>query len=104
MAWTRIASAEDLDRAKPWLAVSVEELDIAVAAVDGSWYAVEDRCTHAGCPFTEEADLIDGEIVCNCHGSEFDVRSGSVVRGPAERPLRMIPVRIAANGGLEANL
>ena len=64
-----------------------------VAAV-GAWYAVEDRCSHAGCPFSQEAALEGGTIVCNCHGSEFDLASGEVLRGPAEYPVRTIPVRV----------
>jgi len=104
MAWTRIAATEALARARPWLAASIDDVDLAVATVDGTWYALEDRCTHAGCPFTEEADLIEGVIVCKCHGSQFDMTTGEVRRGPAERPVRAVAVRLAPDGGLEADL
>jgi nitrite reductase/ring-hydroxylating ferredoxin subunit len=67
---------------------------VVIAAVEGEWFAVADACTHAGCPFSEEADLEDGVIICNCHGSEFELRSGAVVRGPAERPVRTYPIRV----------
>ena len=33
-------------------------------------------------------------IVCNCHGSEFDLRTGDVLRGPAEYPVRTFAVRV----------
>jgi len=42
------------------------------------------RCTHQGCPVTE---VRDGTILCPCHGSRFDITDGSVVEGPARRPL-----------------
>lgn len=42
------------------------------------------RCTHQGCPVTE---VRDGTIICPCHGSRFDITDGSVVEGPARRPL-----------------
>lgn len=97
MAWQDAAPAAALNDARPWLSLTIAGVDLAVALVDGQPFAVEDRCTHAGCAFSEDADLEGSEIVCNCHGSEFDIRSGSVLRGPAERPVRSIPVRI--NGG-----
>ena len=27
-------------------------------------------------------------IVCNCHGSEFSIKDGSVVKDPANEPLK----------------
>lgn len=97
MAWQPIAALTDALSASPWLAVDVDGVAVAVAAVDGGWYAVADACTHAGCPFSEEADLEDGTIICNCHGSEFDLRTGEVLRGPAERPVQTYPVRVTGD-------
>ena len=94
MTWTQAASQEKARVARPWLPVTIAGTDLAIASVDGTWYAVEDRCTHAGCPFSEDADLEGSEIICNCHGSEFDIRTGEVKRGPAERPIRTFPVRV----------
>jgi nitrite reductase/ring-hydroxylating ferredoxin subunit len=98
-----VASIEDADHARPWLEARVGSTDLVLARHDGSWFAVQARCTHAGCPFFEEATLEDGTIVCNCHGSEFDLASGEVQRGPAEDPLRTFPVRIDG-GRLEVEL
>ena len=94
MTWRDVAAAGEAARARPWLAVEVDGTSLALASVEGSWYAVEDRCSHAGCPFSEEAALEGGTIVCNCHGSEFDLASGDVLRGPAEYPVRTVPVRV----------
>ena len=103
MAWKDAASIDDAGAAKRWLPVTIDDLDIVIARTEGGWFAVEDRCTHAGCAFSEDADLHDFEIVCNCHGSEFDIRTGAVRRGPAERPVRTFPVR-EANDRLEVDL
>ena len=94
MSWQRVASAAELEQAHPWLAVRVGRIDIAIASVGGYPFAVEDRCTHAGCQFTEDADLIGDRVSCNCHGSEFDIRTGDVERGPAEYPVKTFGVRI----------
>jgi nitrite reductase/ring-hydroxylating ferredoxin subunit len=97
VSWQPVASVADAERAAPWLAVRVAGRDIAIARLGDAWLAVEDACTHAGCPFSSDADLVDGTIVCNCHGSEFDLRTGEVLRGPAEYPVRTFAVRVAGD-------
>lgn len=49
-------------------------------------------CTHAGCIV---ANVADGTINCTCHGSQFSITDGSVVQGPATRPLPEIPAKVA---------
>jgi Rieske Fe-S protein len=53
------------------------------------FYALDLTCTHLGCTVT----VTPTELVCPCHGSRFD-RQGTVLQGPAERPLRRLEVRI----------
>lgn len=51
-------------------------------------------CTHNGCPITSIHENKHW-IVCNCHGSTFDVgNDGAVANGPATRRLAMLPVAI----------
>jgi len=51
-------------------------------------------CTHNGCPITSIHEN-KRMIVCNCHGSTFDVgNDGAVAHGPATRKLAMLPVAI----------
>ena len=94
MRWQPVATLAKALRAAPWLAVDAGGSRIAIAAIGDRWYAVADACTHAGCAFSEEASLEDGVIVCNCHGSEFDLRTGQLLRGPAESPVRTFAVRV----------
>jgi nitrite reductase/ring-hydroxylating ferredoxin subunit len=61
--------------------------NVNVASVNGHVYAFDDTCTHTGCSLAE--GTLDGTTVtCGCHGSQFDVTSGAVLRGPAKRPVR----------------
>ncbi|MEV7792357.1 Rieske 2Fe-2S domain-containing protein [Streptomyces sp. NPDC087512] len=53
-------------------------------AEDGSLKAYSTICTHAGCPIKK---LEGTKLVCPCHGSEFDARTGEVLRAPASVPL-----------------
>ena len=50
----------------------------------GQFEAFSAVCTHQGCTVNE---VSNGRIICPCHGSMFSIRDGSVVGGPAQRPL-----------------
>ena len=51
---------------------------------DGDFKAFSALCTHRGC---EVSSSSEGVIPCRCHGSEFALEDGSVVRGPATEGL-----------------
>jgi nitrite reductase/ring-hydroxylating ferredoxin subunit len=66
---------------------------VNVANANGHLYAFDDTCTHTGCSLAKGS--LDGTTVtCRCHGSQFDVTSGAVVRGPAVQPVRARVVHI----------
>lgn len=59
-------------------------------------------CTHAGCPVALYRASAR-ELFCPCHQSTFDVlRGGARTFGPAARGLPQLPLRIAADGSIEA--
>ena len=60
---------------------------ITVANADGSLYAFDDRCTHTGCSLSH-GRLEGTTVTCPCHGSQFDITTGTVLRGPATRAVR----------------
>ena len=69
-------------------------LRIAVACVDGRFHAFGGECTVENC-LLAEGEIEDGElVVCPEDGSAFDLDSGEPVRGPAEDPLAVYPVRV----------
>ncbi len=51
---------------------------IALCNVDGTFYAVADRCPHQRARLSE-AHLEGETIVCPWHGSAFDLRTGRAV-------------------------
>jgi len=66
---------------------------VNVTSAGGNLYAFDDTCTHAGCSLAH--GRLDGTTVtCACHGSQFDVTSGAVLRGPASRPVRSRSVKV----------
>ena len=66
---------------------------IAIARVGDALYAFGDTCTHRGCSLAN-GDLEATIVTCPCHGSQFDVTTGDVVRGPAGEPVRSYPIRL----------
>lgn len=67
--------------------------EIAVANVEGTFYAFSDICTHRRCSLSE-GELDGTTLECICHGSRFDVTTGDVLRGPAERSVQVYAVRV----------
>ena len=80
-------------------AFDVRGTKIAVANVDGTFYAFDDTCTHMACSLAG-GDLEETTVICPCHGSEFDVTSGAVLQGPAREPVGTYETRVE-DGDLE---
>jgi 3-phenylpropionate/trans-cinnamate dioxygenase ferredoxin component len=71
-------------------------LRISVARVGDRLYAFDDLCTCTSDPCPLSGGLLTGTVImCQCHGSEFDVTTGAVVSGPAARPLNVYQVQVA---------
>ena len=71
---------------------------VAVYNVAGRVCATQAKCTHRGGPLNE--GTLDGSTVtCPWHGSQFDVCTGAVRRGPATEPLQTYPVVVEGEVG-----
>jgi 3-phenylpropionate/trans-cinnamate dioxygenase ferredoxin component len=89
---TRVAIVADV----PSGSVRVFDVDgrsIALANLDGTFYAVDNVCTHDSGPLGE-GRLWDGTVECPRHGARFDVKTGAVKALPAVRPVRTYPVQV----------
>jgi 3-phenylpropionate/trans-cinnamate dioxygenase ferredoxin subunit len=77
---------------------------VAVARIAGALYAFDDLCTCAdqSCPLSA-GQLTETTLMCQCHGSQFDVTSGAVLRGPATQSLKTYEVR-EQDGEIEVRL
>jgi len=73
--------------------VVVDGVGVLVCNVDGSFYAVEDVCTHDGGAL-EAGDLDGVRVMCPRHGALFDVTTGKALTLPAIAPLPTYTVRV----------
>ncbi|MFE9453158.1 Rieske (2Fe-2S) protein [Streptomyces sp. NPDC006739] len=60
----------------------------------GEFKAFSAICTHMGCTVDQVAS---GTIDCPCHGSQYRIADGSVVRGPAPRALPARSITVEGN-------
>jgi 3-phenylpropionate/trans-cinnamate dioxygenase ferredoxin component len=73
--------------------VEWEDLEIGVFNCSGSFYAIEDRCSHDNGPLAEgEFDQETCTVECPRHGSLFDIRTGKPLTLPAYVPVETFPV------------
>jgi len=77
--------------------VKVGDAELFVANVEGSFYALSNKCTHLGGPLGR--GKLSGKIIqCPWHGSKFDVTTGAVVGGPAVKPEPTFQVKVEGSG------
>jgi nitrite reductase/ring-hydroxylating ferredoxin subunit len=94
-----VGRAEDLAEGE-MRAFEVQGTTIAVANLGGgTFHAFDDTCTHRQCSLAE-GELEEMTVICPCHGSQFDVRSGEVLKGPAREAVESYEVRVEG-GSLE---
>ena len=79
MEFVRVATKAELPANKMMIVV-VGGKEVLLANVDGSYYAIANKCTHLGGSLGK--GVLEGSIVtCPRHGSRFDVKTGKNVGG-----------------------
>ena len=92
--YRRIASLAEVPEGE-MRAFDLPEGRVALAHVEQEVFAIGDECTHEGCSLAEgDLGAQEDSVICPCHASEFDLRTGEPLAGPAEDPVPVYPVRI----------
>jgi nitrite reductase/ring-hydroxylating ferredoxin subunit/uncharacterized membrane protein len=66
---------------------------VAIGRAAAGIFAFADLCTHRGGPLCDGA-LVGTTVQCPWHGSQFDVRTGRVIAGPAQEPIKAYGVEL----------
>ena len=75
--------------------VEIEGKTLALFNLGGTFYAIDDTCTHVGGSLSE-GTLEGEEVECPWHGARFNVKSGAVCCPPA--PSGVATYRVQVNG------
>lgn len=87
MAFAKVAQTNEIPAGKMKM-VKWGEKSILVANVAGTYYAMDDKCTHMGTDLS--GGTLEGNIVtCPKHGQKFDVTTGMSIQGPKVAFLKM---------------
>ena len=68
---------------------------VVTQPTSGDFKAFSAVCTHQACVVS---DIANGTINCACHGSEYDITTGAVKRGPATKALPEKSVTVSGDG------
>jgi nitrite reductase/ring-hydroxylating ferredoxin subunit len=68
-------------------AFKIKGHEVLAVNIDDKILCLDARCTHAGAPLAE--GTLNGEVLtCPWHYSQFNISNGTVLRGPAQKPIR----------------
>ena len=90
--FTKVADVDDVPVGEVRVFV-VGGFGVAVANVGGTFYAIDDVCSHDGGPLGE-GRLFGDQVECPRHGARFDVKTGRPRTLPAVIPVRSYPVEV----------
>lgn len=94
--WIKVGTLEDCPPGSLH-SVMVGINPVVVANVDGSLYAVLDRCSHEDLPLSD-GEMEGPNLVCQYHGARFDISSGAPRGLPAVKPVKTFPVEVREDG------
>ena len=83
-------------------AYQIDGTDVLICNVDGTFFAMEDVCTHDGGQL-DQGTLEGRCIVCPRHGAMFDVETGAALTLPAVMPIQTFGVALE-NGRVVVDL
>jgi nitrite reductase/ring-hydroxylating ferredoxin subunit/uncharacterized membrane protein len=79
--WTATLASAELGEGQPH-AAEAADTPVMLVRRGGTVSAIHDRCSHRGCLLSD--GKLEGDVItCSCHGSQFDIRDGTLLRGPA---------------------
>jgi nitrite reductase/ring-hydroxylating ferredoxin subunit len=80
MVFIKVVTTDEI-RPGEMKAFNIEGKDILLAGYEGSYYAIDNKCTHMGGDLSK--GRLEGKIIiCPRHKSRFDITTGRCIAGP----------------------
>ena len=74
--------------------IFTEQKVVVTQPTSGDFRAFSAVCTHMGCIVSQ---ISNGTIDCPCHGSQYSIKNGAVVAGPAPAPLPAQSIKVSGS-------
>ena len=74
--------------------IFMSQLVVVTQPAAGEFKAFSAVCTHMGCTVNK---ISKGRIDCPCHGSEYSIKDGAVLAGPAPKPLPAKTIKVTGD-------
>ena len=76
--------------------VVIDGRKILIANAEGTYYAVDDTCSHED--FSLSYGCLDGDMIkCSLHGSRFSLKTGEPQDEPADEPINTYELKLENN-------
>lgn len=69
------------------------DMEIVVVHVEGSFYALDNRCSHKKGPLSL-GQVLGQTVICPWHGARFDLQSGRLFEGPNCKSLKSYTIKL----------
>ena len=90
----QVATVDDLDDGE-MMQVTVEDLDLVLARLDGEYFATGGHCSHYGAPLAEGVlEEETGCLICPWHHAVFQIATGEQKEPPARNDLTQFDVTV----------
>ena len=76
--------------------VRVDQDQVLLANVDGTFYAINNMCTHMKGRLAK-GRLDDNQVICPFHSARFNVITGEALTSPAKKPVQTYEVQVSGD-------
>jgi len=95
LGFIKLASINDV-KPNSMTGVTINDHKILLANVNGNYYAIGNKCMHRGCTLSE-GELNAETVVCPCHGSTYELKTGNFITGPTKKPEPAYELKVENN-------
>jgi nitrite reductase/ring-hydroxylating ferredoxin subunit len=92
LQFVKVAEVDEVEPGKMKVC-QIGDSSIILVNLDGIYFAIDETCPHRSAPLSE-GEISGDVIICPWHASEFDIRTGKNVAGPATEAIKSYAVRV----------